>query len=77
MPELFMHVVSIPIERGEKTPKTPTKTSNQKVVVTERQFSLFLFVVDFFAGNYFGKSQSLTTIPSTLELNIQYCLLMT
>lgn len=58
MPELFMYVVSTAIERAKKELKTPTKTPNQKVSCNEWQFSLFLFVVDFFAGNYFGKKTS-------------------
>lgn len=77
MPELFMYVVSTAIERAKKEPKTPTKTPNQKVSCNEWQFSLFLFVVDFLLVIILEKNQSLTTTPSTLELNIQHCLLVT
>lgn len=74
MPELFIYVVSIATKGGKK-PKTPTKTPNQKASCNEWQFSLLLFVVNFFVGNYFGKKLVFNYNP--IYSGVKYSALLT
>lgn len=74
MPELFMYVVSTAIEREKKTnqkPQTRKSVAMNGSSACSYLWWIFLLVITL------QKTQSLTTFPSSLELNIQHCLLVT